>query len=141
MVKGMKVLKPLNLMEYNKDDAKKKLIDEIGYKDYGGKHHESRFTKWFQSYYLVQKFGFDKRKAHLSSMILSNTIKRNEALLQLEKPAYVQGEIDKDTMYIAKKLGITIEELMRCIEGKNGHFSEYASNDILYRLYFKYFKG
>lgn len=141
MVKGMKVLKPLNLMEYNKDDAKKKLIDEIGYKDYGGKHHESRFTKWFQSYYLVQKFGFDKRKAHLSSMILSNTIKRNEALLQLEKPAYVQGEIDKDTMYIAKKLGITIDELKRCMEGKNGHFSEYASNDILYRLYFKYFKG
>ena len=140
MIKGMKVLKPLNLIEYNKEEAKKELIDKIGYKDYGGKHHESRFTKWFQSYYLVEKFGFDKRKAHLSSMILSNTIKRQEALLQLDLPAYDQDGIDNDTKYIAKKLGITMDELNSYLVNKNGHFTEYSSNDFLYRLYFKYLK-
>lgn len=140
MFKGMKVFKPLNLIEYNKEEAKKKLIDEIGFKDYGGKHHESRFTKWFQSYYLVHKFSYDKRKAHLSSMILSGLLKREEALLQLDLPAYNENEINNDSQYIAKKLGISLEELNNYILGKKGHYSEYLSNDFLYRLYFKYLK-
>ena len=74
-------------------------------------------------------------------MILSNTIKRKEALLQLGLPAYDQDGIDNDTKYIAKKLGITMDELNSYLVNKNGHFSEYSSNDLLYRLYFKYLKG
>lgn len=140
LVKGMKVIKPLNLIEYNKDSAKAELINKIGFKDYGGKHHESRFTKWFQSYYLVNKFGFDKRKAHLSSMILSGLIDREKALVQLAESPYDENEIKQDSKFIAKKLGVSLDELLGYVESAKGHYTAYSSNDYLYKIYFKYIK-
>jgi len=84
----MKVIRPLNYMNYNKLESKIFLQNKYGWRDYGGKHHESIWTKFFQSYYLPEKFGFDKRKAHLSSMIVAKQITREEALIELEKPLF-----------------------------------------------------
>lgn len=100
----------LYYVPYNKDEVKEYIIKKLGWKDYGGKHFESRFTKFFQSYYLPTKFGFDKRKAHLSNLIISDQITREEALEELEKPSYVVEELQGDLDYITRKLGISVDE-------------------------------
>ena len=76
--------------------------EELGWRYYGGKHHESRFTKFFQTYYLPVRFGYDKRLAHLSSMIISGLISRDMALTEMNKPLYDNLEIVADKEYIAK---------------------------------------
>lgn len=92
-VLGIKVVNLPDYYEYNREGAKKILVEKYGYKDYGEKHYESRFTKWFQSYYLPVKFGIDKRKAHYSSLINSKQMTRDEALRLLEKPPYTQDDL------------------------------------------------
>ncbi|ROV56168.1 N-acetyl sugar amidotransferase, partial [Vibrio ponticus] len=88
------------------------LIDQVGWKDYGVKHGESKFTKFFQNYYLPKKFGYDKRRAHLSSLILAGELSRSEALLEIKRPLYQsEHEINLDIEYIAKKLDMDLEEL------------------------------
>jgi N-acetyl sugar amidotransferase len=90
-IKGIKNLYLLDYMEYNREEAIKKLTDEYGYQDYHEKHCESIFTWWFQNYYLFEKFGIDKRKAHYSSMIVSGQMTREEAMAKLsENPIYPQ---------------------------------------------------
>lgn len=106
----METITPLEFIEYNKDEAKKFLIEELGWRDYGGKHYESKFTKFFQAHYLPEKFGYDKRKAHLSSLIVSGQMTRDEALKELKHPLYDPIELEEDRIYFAKKLGISIDE-------------------------------
>ena len=128
----MTTVRPLNFMNYNKFLALKELKDKIGYKDYGRKHGESRFTKFFQNYYLPTKFNIDKRRAHLSSMILTGLISREEALSSLAEPLYEAKELREDKIYIAKKLGISVEELDSLIESKGKSYKEYKNWDALY---------
>lgn len=95
-VKGIKIVYLLDYIEYNRQNAIKILEDKFGYKPYGAKHEESIFTTWFQNFYLYEKFGFDKRKPHLSSLIVSGQITRKEALDELEKnPIYPELGIEK----------------------------------------------
>lgn len=113
---GVKFLRPLNFMEYDKAKAKEILIAEYGWKDYGGKHYESRFTKFFQGYYLISRFGYDKRRAHLASMIVSGQMTREAALAELQNPAYPEGQLEEDIDFIRKKLGLSkegLDEIMR----------------------------
>lgn len=107
---NLKTHRPLDLINYNKDEAKKLLIEEYGWRDYGGKHYESLFTKIFQSYYLYKKFGFDKRKAHFSSLIVSGQMTREQALKELKSLPYNEDEIKRDLKYFIKKLGFSQEE-------------------------------
>ncbi|MEQ8523505.1 N-acetyl sugar amidotransferase [Gracilimonas sp.] len=100
----------LNYVEYDKNKAKQFLIDEINWRDYGGKHHESFYTKIYQSYILPEKFGFDKRKAHLSSLIVAGQIDREEALKELETPLYDSQELKRDIEYLLSKFDIEKEE-------------------------------
>ena len=86
IIKRNITVEPLNYINYDKDDAVKLLMEKYNWKSYGGKHNESLFTKFFQSFYLVKKFGFDKRKAHLSSLIVANKITRDEAIKILKVP-------------------------------------------------------
>jgi N-acetyl sugar amidotransferase len=95
----------LNYMPYDKADAKRTITDELGWRDYGGKHYESVFTRWFQGSYLPNKFGFDKRKAHLSSLVVSDQLTRAQALEALEHPDYPADLEQQDHEFIAKKLG------------------------------------
>ena len=109
-VQAMKIIRPLEYIEYNKSNVKNFLIKELGWRDYGGKHYESVFTKFFQAYYLPSRFGYDKRKAHLSSLIVSGQLTRNEAIDELKLPLYDPHELEQDIVYFTKKLGITIDE-------------------------------
>ncbi len=101
---------PINLAVYNKEKVKSIISKEIGWEDYGGKHHESVFTKFYQNYILPTKFKIDKRKAHLSNLICSGQLKREEALKELELPLYDPSELIKDKEYVIKKLGFTESE-------------------------------
>lgn len=110
-VKRMHTVKPLNYIVYNKKNAVAELEKTIGYKPYARKHGESTFTKFYQNYYLPTKYGLDKRRPHLSSLVLSNQIDRDEALRLLEKPLYVEDDLARDLLFVAKKLDMNVEEL------------------------------
>lgn len=111
LVRGIKTVQPLNYLPYHYAEAKAQIASEVGWRDYGGKHYESVFTRYFQGYYLPSKFGFDKRKAHLSSLILSHEITRDEALKQMESTNYPEELRKQDHDFIAKKLGVSTQEL------------------------------
>ena len=113
---GLKIGRPLNLIPYRKDDAMATLTREVGWQYYGGKHYESRFTKFFQGWYLPDRFGFDKRLAHLSSIVLSGQISREEALQEFEKGHLTDEDVRLEHDYMARKLGLSdleFEELMQ----------------------------
>lgn len=104
-------LDPLSYMDYNKDNVKKILIKELGWQDYGAKHHESFITRFYQSYILPEKFKIDKRRAHMSSLICSGQITRDDALLALEVPFFTNEQEKKESIeYFCKKLDLTIDE-------------------------------
>ncbi|MEH8254250.1 N-acetyl sugar amidotransferase [Aeromonas veronii] len=131
-IKKMKSVRPLNYMPYTKKIALAELQEKVGYKPYGRKHGESRFTKFFQNHYLPTKFNMDKRKPHLSSMVLSGLMSREQALEELSKPLYDENELREDKHYIAKKLGITVEQLDEYVTSPGHNYSEYPSWDSRY---------
>ena len=134
-VKKIKIVKMLNYQDYDKQQAKQFLMDKFGWRDYGGKHYESRFTKFFQSYYLPRKFGFDKRRAHVASLVVSGQMTRSAALASLESPPYVEAEAAADSAFIAKKLGIQREELEGIIAAPPKTYRDYPSHaDLIERL-------
>ena len=119
--------KPLNCVDYNREDAIE-MLEEIGWKNYGDKHHESLFTRYFQSYYLYEKFGIDKRRAHLSSMIVSKQISRVDALTQLSELPYDPRQIIFQEKYIAKKLDLSLTQYERHFRGKGSEHYEYNTS-------------
>ena len=136
-VKGIRSVYLLDLIDYNKPRAKQFLIEELGWRDYGGKHHESIFTRFYQGYILPRKFDIDKRKAHLSSMILSGQATREEALAELQQPTYDERLQQQDKDYVAKKLGFTPEEFEGLLTQPNRRHEEFGVDDAQRRLYFK----
>lgn len=131
-VTRMETLRPLELIDYNKNEAKKLLMEQLGWRDYGGKHYESKFTKFFQAHYLPHKFGFDKRKAHTSSLIVSGQLTRIEALEELKLPLYDPIELEEDKLYFAKKLGVSIEEFERIMALPPTFYTDYPNSEKLY---------
>jgi len=115
-IKGIQVINILDYVDYDKQEAKKILIDELGWTDYGGKHYESLYTKFYQAYILPQKFGYDKRRMHLTSLIHSHQISRDEALQELQKPLYNEQELKEDMQYVLNKLGITEDDFQKIME-------------------------
>lgn len=96
----------LNYVPYNKQEVKELITRELGWRDYGGKHYESIFTKFYQAYILPEKFKIDKRKAHLSTLICSGQMTRGEALKEMEQPLYPEADLKQDKEYVLKKLGL-----------------------------------
>jgi len=109
-IKGIKTIFPLNYVPYNKEETGSILARETGWKDYGVKHFESIFTRFYQNYILPEKFNIDKRKAHLSSLICSGQISRDEALKKMGEIIYPEKEFISDRDYVLSKLGLTSEE-------------------------------
>jgi N-acetyl sugar amidotransferase len=109
--KTYSIVSPLNFVEYSKKSAVEVLSREYGWVDYGGKHKESRFTDYFQEIYLPERFGIDKKRAHLSSMIMSGEITRVDALEIIEKTRISKADKGILENFIASKLGIPISEL------------------------------
>ncbi|HLL25228.1 MAG TPA: N-acetyl sugar amidotransferase [Kofleriaceae bacterium] len=117
----------LNYLDYRKADALRVLQDELGWQYYGGKHYESIYTRFYQGYILPRKFGFDKRRMHLSSLICSGEITREQALAELEQPPYPEELQAADREYVAKKLGITDSELEQILRAPPKRFEDYPS--------------
>ncbi len=136
-IKKMKVISPLNWIDYDKNKAIDFLQKEYSWNYYGGKHHESKWTKFFQAYYLPTKFGFDKRRAHLSSMIVSGQITREVALSELDKPLYDKEELRDDKSFVARKLGITDGELDAYMELPNKSYLDYPNIEETLALFRK----
>ncbi len=130
-IKGMKIIQPLNLIPYQKEDAIKELHDRFGWERYKNKHFESIFTRFYEGYWLIKKFGYDKRRAHFSSLILTGQLKRDEAIEILKQPPYPIEEAMQDMKFIATKLGITKPELEEMMNGGNKTYKDYKSNLIL----------
>jgi N-acetyl sugar amidotransferase len=106
----------LNNVSYNKADVKKQIQEELGWRDYSGKHFESIFTRFYQGYILPEKFGVDKRKAHLSNLIYAGQITKEEALCKLQEPPYGEQLVKQDLEFVTKKLGLSkieFENIMR----------------------------
>jgi len=129
----------LNFVDYNKENAKKRLISEIGWVDYGGKHYESVFTKFYQSYILPVKFGVDKRRAHLSNQICAGKISKDEANQILQTKPY-DDSIVMDKEYILKKLNLSEIEFENIMKEKPRLHTEFDSDQKLWNRYFKMIK-
>jgi hypothetical protein len=110
-IRGIRVVRPLNYRPYVKADAVRLLEQEYGWKPYPQKHFESYFTKFYESYWLPERFGFDPRRVQFSSLILTGQMTRDQALKHLEKPAYNPATIGQDFEYVASKLRISADEL------------------------------
>lgn len=132
-VHKMRVVRPLNFMPYNKDQAIKELRETIGWRPYPRKHGESVFTKFFQNHYLVEKFGQDKRRPHLSSLIVAGQMSRDEALVQLQNPLYDDNELKIDISYLCKKLKISHAEYDELLSAPNQDHRAFPTWDSRYR--------
>ena len=132
--KGIKVIKPLNYMHYNKEDAINILIKEYNWKPYPQKHFESRFTKFYEGYWLPERFGYDTRKVQYSSLILTGQMTRETALENLKKPAYDPSSIEEEFNYIATKLGISSDELKHYFNLPKKYYWDYRNQQYLFRL-------
>ncbi len=121
--KSITQLAPLDYVGYDKEEAKKTLIEKLNWKDYGGKHHESIFTRFYQGYILPKKFNIDKRKSHLSSLIYSGKMSREEALKILDKEHYPEHLVNQDIDYVVKKLDISLNYFEKYIcSSPKSHF-------------------
>ncbi|MEO7720526.1 MAG: N-acetyl sugar amidotransferase [Pseudolysinimonas sp.] len=119
----------LNFAPYHYDQAKAEISAEVGWRDYGGKHYESVFTRWFQGYYLPQRFGFDKRLAHYTSLILAGEMTRDEALEKLDSTNYPDELRAQDHEFMAKKLGITVAELDAIVASPPRDYTDYPNSE------------
>lgn len=129
----LNIVKPLNLIRYRKDEAIRTLGAEFGWRYYGGKHYESRFTKFFQGWYLPTKFGYDKRLAHLSSLVLNGEITREQALTEMKRDHYPQAELREDMAYLQKKLGVSPVEFERIMALPPRRHEDYPSSQQFLR--------
>jgi len=133
-VKGMRTVRPLNYMDYNKAEAETYLQEAVGYRSYARKHGESIFTKLFQNYYLPERFGYDKRKLHYSSMILSGQLSREAALNKLAEPLYDPDELEADIEYFCKKIRISRSQFDELMNVPIHDYSDFNNWDGLQRF-------
>ena len=133
-VKGIKVVRPLNMVEYDKAAAVKLLTEKFGWQPYPQKHFESRFTRFYEGYWLPKKFGFDTRRVQYSSLIVTNQMIRDEALEKLKMPALDEATLRQEFEYVANKLEISTDELQGYLEAPNKTFRDYKSQEAIYML-------
>ena len=131
---GMKVVRPLNMVPYIKKDAEEELQRLFGWQRFQHKHHESRFTRFYEDFWLPRKFGYDKRKAHLSSLIMTQQLARDEAISRLSHPEMDEHFLSQEFEYVAHKLGLAVEELREIFEGDNKTYRDYKNKRWLIGL-------
>lgn len=136
--KGMKVIRPLNMVQYHKEEAIALLEREFGWKSYENKHYENIFTRFYEGYWLPKKFGYDKRKCYFSSEILSGQMDRNEALKLLEQNPYDEKTALEDMDYIVKRLGFNKDDFLSLMNSENKTFRNYRNSEKLLKLAIKF---
>lgn len=132
-MRKMRTLDLLDFVDYNKSEALGELEREFGWNYYGGKHHESIYTRFYQGYVLPRKFGFDKRRSHLSSLVCSGEMSRDEALVALEQEPYPLALQREDRAYVLKKLELSEGEFDAILALPPRTFWDYDSYGALYR--------
>ncbi|MFT6717220.1 MAG: hypothetical protein ACJA0Q_001871, partial [Saprospiraceae bacterium] len=140
-VKGIKVYRPLDFMPYHKEDAKKLLMEKFGWQPYPQKHFESRFTRFYESYWLYERFGYDVRKVQFASLILTGQMTREESLEELKKLPYDKENIHHEFEFIATKLGITVEELDGYFKAPLKTYKDYKSQENVFKIGAKVMKA
>ncbi len=132
--KSIKLYRPLDFIPYNKDEAMETLVEKFGYQKYPQKHFESRFTRFYEGFWLPQRFGYDTRKVQFSSLILTNQMTREEALEKLQNESYTEEQIKEDFEFVSNKLGITTEELWSYFHAPKKTFKDYKSQENIYNF-------
>lgn len=133
-IKRVKLIRPLDYLPYDKEAAMKLLEEKYGYQKYPQKHFESRFTRFYESYWLPIRFGYDTRRVQYSSLILTGQMSRAEALEKLKTPSYDPETIDQDFEFVATKLGITTSNLKDYLEMPRKSYRDYKSQEAIYNL-------
>lgn len=131
-LRNVKVVKPLNYMPFNKSSATAELVKEYGWRPYPQKHFESRFTRFFEGFWLLNRFNYDMRRNQLSSLILSDQISRDSALDILTKPPLTSEESAKDFDYVSSKLQITVDELTSYLHSPLKYYWDYKNSKSLF---------
>lgn len=132
--RGVEMIRPLNYATFIKNEAIKVLENEYGWKSYPQKHFESRFTKFYEGYWLPERFGFDTRRVQFSSLILTDQMTREDAIKALEKPAFDPETIDQEFEYVATKLGITVDELHSYFTMPKKFYWDYKNQEMVFNL-------
>ena len=135
LIRGIRWVPILNYVPYVKSEAKELLINELGWRDYGGKHYESVFTRFFHSYYLPEKFGFDLRKSYMSALVCSGQISRQEALEEVTQPPAPIDLLKQDREYVIKKLGLSNDEFDQIMKAPNKTYKDYPNNESIWRRF------
>ena len=130
----VRAIKPLNLMSYDVFKARKEMSEAFGWQDYGKKHDESRFTRLFQNHYLPKKFGYEKRRAHFASLIVSGVMTRKQALAEMGKPLCDPMELEADIAYVCERLEISRADWEGFMALPNRHFTDYPNYESLIRF-------
>lgn len=126
-VLGMKVYHPLNLVPFSKKDAEEELERRFGWQRFQHKHHESRFTRFYEDYWLPRRFGYEKRRAHFSSLIMTGQMTRDQALDRISRPEMDERFLKQEFEYVAHKLGLTVEELQQLFDMPKKTFRNYRN--------------
>jgi len=132
--KGIEVVKPLDFLPYVKGDAMNLLSEKFGWQKYSRKHFESRFTRFYEGYWLPVKFGFDTRRVQYSSLILTGQMSRDVALAELTQPSYDEETIAQDFEFVATKLGISVSELQGYMHAPKKSYKDYKNQLYLFLL-------
>lgn len=133
-VRGMKVHHPLNMVPYLKKDAEDELERRFGWQRFQHKHHESRFTRFYEDYWLPRRFGYEKRRAHLSSLIMTGQLGRAEALDRISRPEMDEMFLRQEFEYVAHKLDLTVDELQALFESPKKTYHDYHNKRWLIGL-------
>ena len=124
---GMEIVKPLNMVPYIKKEAEETLGRLFGWQKFQHKHHESRFTRFYEDYWMPKKFSYHKRRAHFSSLIMTGQMTRDEALTRIAQPEMDEHFLKQEFEYVANKLGLTVAELQGIFDGENKTYRDYKN--------------
>ena len=124
----------MNDISYIKEEAKNLLIEKFGWQPYAQKHFESRFTKFYESYWLFERFGYDVRKVQFSSLILTKQMTREEALFLLKRPPFDVETINQEKEFVSNKLDISVEELELYMQLPKRTYKDFQNQDKIYNI-------
>lgn len=127
-------VRPLNYIQYNKEEALQTLERELGWRRYPGKHYESLFTKFYQAHILPTKFNIDKRKAHYSSLICSGQMTREEAVEKMKAPLYDPKELAQDKEFVLKKLQMNADDFEKYLKTPAISHYEYKTDELTFKF-------
>jgi N-acetyl sugar amidotransferase len=127
VVRGVRIVSILNYVDYDKESAMALLRAQLGWKDYGGKHHESIYTRFYQGYILPRKFGVDKRYGHLSDLINAGQLSRAQALAEMRRPPYAEDLQQQDLVYVLKKLRLSPQQFEEIMHAPVKSFRDYRN--------------